>query len=113
MIGERLFPAIARHQPELAGKITGMMLEMGNRELLDVLESEQQLSDMINEALSVLTTAMPVQTETEDLATTDMAEAGEEQHRPALIGDDAATEDIEDWADTAEPEHTPSPMHGH
>merc|ERR1719277_2432053 len=43
MIGEKVFPAISRFQPELAGKITGMMLEMDNSELLILLESEQQL----------------------------------------------------------------------
>merc|ERR1712203_1063700 len=43
MIGEKLFPAIARFRPELAGKITGMMLEMDNSELLILLESEHQL----------------------------------------------------------------------
>merc|ERR1719321_1121393 len=40
MIGEKLFPAIAKFQPELAGKVTGMMLEMDNSELLMLLESD-------------------------------------------------------------------------
>merc|ERR1719220_2431473 len=54
MIGEKLFPAIAKYQPELAGKITGMMLEMDNSELLILLESEQQLKNKVEEALRVL-----------------------------------------------------------
>merc|ERR1719326_318042 len=49
MIGEKLYPAIAKYQPELAGKITGMMLEMDNSELLMLLESEQQLKAKVNE----------------------------------------------------------------
>merc|ERR1719313_277292 len=56
MIGEKLFPAIAKYQPELAGKITGMMLEMDNSELLILLESEQQLKNKVDEALRVLET---------------------------------------------------------
>merc|ERR1719311_1079701 len=54
MIGEKLYPAIAKFQPELAGKVTGMMLEMDNSELLMLLESEQQLRSKVNEALQVL-----------------------------------------------------------
>merc|ERR1719428_1992246 len=54
MIGEKLFPAISKYQPELAGKITGMMLEMDNSELLILLESEQQLKNKVDEALRVL-----------------------------------------------------------
>ena len=54
MLGEKLFPAIAKIQPELAGKITGMMLEMDNSELLILLESEQQLRYKVDEALRVL-----------------------------------------------------------
>jgi len=57
MIGEKLFPAIAKFQPEIAGKITGMMLEMDNSELLILLESEQQLKHKVDEALKVLETA--------------------------------------------------------
>merc|ERR1719504_633021 len=54
MIGEKLYPAIAKINPEMAGKVTGMMLEMDNSELLMLLESEQQLRSKVNEALQVL-----------------------------------------------------------
>eukprot|EP00922_Rhytidocystis_sp_ex-Travisia-forbesii_P044290 GHVS01066082.1.p1 GENE.GHVS01066082.1~~GHVS01066082.1.p1 ORF type:complete len:658 (+),score=91.49 GHVS01066082.1:106-2079(+) len=54
MLGEKLFPLIARYQPDLAGKITGMMLEMDNSELLILLESEPQLKAKVDEALRVL-----------------------------------------------------------
>jgi len=54
MLGERLYPAISKFQPELAGKITGMMLEMDNSELLIMLESDQQLKMKIDEAMKVL-----------------------------------------------------------
>jgi len=54
MLGEKLFPAISKFQPELAGKITGMMLEMDNSELLILLESQGQLKLKIEEAMKVL-----------------------------------------------------------
>merc|ERR1719145_405812 len=54
MIGEKIFPAISKFQPELAGKITGMMLEMDNSELLMLLESESQLRGKVEEAMRVL-----------------------------------------------------------
>merc|ERR1719456_484693 len=50
MLGEKLFPLISRFQPELAGKITGMMLEMDNSELLILLESEAALKTKVDEA---------------------------------------------------------------
>jgi len=54
MIGERLFPLVQSQQPNLAGKITGMLLEMEDGELIHLLESQAALSEKINEALSVL-----------------------------------------------------------
>jgi polyadenylate-binding protein len=39
----QLFPLITKYQPELAGKITGLMFEMDNSEILILLQSEQQM----------------------------------------------------------------------
>jgi hypothetical protein len=54
MIGERLYHLIHATQPKLAGKITGMLLEMDNGELLYLLEFPDALSNKIDEALQVL-----------------------------------------------------------
>ena len=43
MLGERLYPLIQSVHSELAGKITGMLLEIDNSELLHMLESREQL----------------------------------------------------------------------
>jgi hypothetical protein len=55
MLGERLHPLIERSQPELAGKITAMLLlEMESSELLLLLDSQEQLQERIGEALKAL-----------------------------------------------------------
>ncbi|TFL07477.1 hypothetical protein BDV98DRAFT_557918 [Pterulicium gracile] len=54
MLGEVIYMRIAASQPELAGKITGMLLEMDNTELLHLLDAPEALNGKVNEALSVL-----------------------------------------------------------
>merc|ERR1719263_507583 len=54
MIGERLFRQISRYHPDTAAKLTGMMLEMDNSELLMLLESENRLRRQIEQAVEVL-----------------------------------------------------------
>uniref|UniRef100_A0A2K5SED9 Polyadenylate-binding protein n=1 Tax=Cebus imitator TaxID=2715852 RepID=A0A2K5SED9_CEBIM len=54
MLGERLFPLIQAMHPTLAGKITGMLLEMDNSELLHMLESPESLRSKVDEAVAVL-----------------------------------------------------------
>lgn len=54
MLGERLYPLINAQQPEFAGKITGMLLEMDNGELLNLIEDQKALESKINEAMEVL-----------------------------------------------------------
>ncbi|KAJ6036441.1 hypothetical protein N7540_000720 [Penicillium herquei] len=53
MLGEALYPKIQAQQPELAGKITGMLLEMDNTELLGLLDEEDALRAKVDEALNV------------------------------------------------------------
>jgi len=54
MLGERLFPLIQRQHAELAGKITGMLLEIDNSELLHMLEDPASLQGKVEEAVTVL-----------------------------------------------------------
>jgi len=54
LLGENLFPQIAALQPDLAGKITGMLLEMDNSELLLLMESPEALEAKVDEAINVL-----------------------------------------------------------
>ena len=41
-------------QPDLAGKITGMLLEMDNSELLHLLDNVESLNSKVSEAIAVL-----------------------------------------------------------
>lgn len=54
MLGERLFPIIETMNPSAAGKITGMLLEIDNSELLHMLENRESLKAKVEEAVAVL-----------------------------------------------------------
>ncbi|OLN85124.1 Polyadenylate-binding protein, cytoplasmic and nuclear 2 [Colletotrichum chlorophyti] len=53
ILGEAIFPKIQAIQPELAGKITGMLLEMDNAELVNLIDDESALKAKVDEALGV------------------------------------------------------------
>ncbi|RMD44951.1 hypothetical protein DV735_g6, partial [Chaetothyriales sp. CBS 134920] len=52
-LGEAIYPKIALLQPELAGKITGMLLEMDNSELVALVDDDAALRSKVDEALAV------------------------------------------------------------
>jgi polyadenylate-binding protein len=54
VLGERIYNHIHKTHPAEAAKITGMLLEMDNSEILNLLEAPAQLDDKVREALEVL-----------------------------------------------------------
>jgi len=55
-IGEKLYPLIAKTQPEHAGKITGMLLERYTSplDMIVFLDNPESLQEKVNEAMEVL-----------------------------------------------------------
>ena len=54
MLGEAIYPKIAASEPQLAGKLTGMILELPVPELLNLVEDDEALASKVDEALTVL-----------------------------------------------------------
>lgn len=54
ILGERLYPQVNNFNPENAGKITGMLLEMDVNEIVHMLDSPDLLKAKVEEALAVL-----------------------------------------------------------
>jgi len=53
--GEKIYPSIAKAQPNLAGKITGMILESSYvDELIRLIEDPEALKEKVSEAINVL-----------------------------------------------------------
>ena len=64
MLGERIYPLVSEHiGAEQAGKITGMLLEIENSELLLMIENKEMLQSRIKEACDVLATHSDVKEE--------------------------------------------------
>ncbi|KAL8514268.1 hypothetical protein ACS0TY_013402 [Phlomoides rotata] len=54
MLGEQLYPLVERLEHNLAGKVTGMLLEMDQTEVLHLIESPDALKKKVIEAMNVL-----------------------------------------------------------
>lgn len=54
MLGERLYPLVHSLQPDRAAKVTGMLLEMDNAEILLLIENPAALAAKVEEAVGVL-----------------------------------------------------------
>ncbi|KAK6792349.1 hypothetical protein RDI58_011430 [Solanum bulbocastanum] len=54
MLGEQLFPLVERIERDHAGKVTGMLLEMDQTEVLHLIESPDALKEKVSEAMDVL-----------------------------------------------------------
>jgi polyadenylate-binding protein len=54
MLGEMLYMKIVATEPDLAGKITGMLLEMENNELINLIDNNEALQSKVGEAIAVL-----------------------------------------------------------
>lgn len=59
MLGEQLFPLVERIERDHAGKVTGMLLEMDQTEVLHLIESPDALNKKVSEAMDVLRLAGP------------------------------------------------------
>lgn len=82
LLGEALFPKIQVIQPELAGKITGMLLEMDNAELVGLIEDDAALRAKVDEALNVYDEYVKTNKNDEGAAEP-AAEASKEAAKPA------------------------------
>ncbi|ESQ47962.1 hypothetical protein EUTSA_v10021769mg [Eutrema salsugineum] len=61
MLGELLYPLVERLEPFFADKITGMLLEIEQTEILHLIESPEALKDKVEEAIDVLGDWIPEQ----------------------------------------------------
>ena len=90
LLGEALYPKIHEQEPELAGKITGMLLEMDNAELLGLTTDDNALRAKVNEAMNVYDEYMrQAKAEGDKGGVTDGA-GGDENQKPGVDVDQKA-----------------------
>ncbi|KAL5224671.1 hypothetical protein ABZP36_011310 [Zizania latifolia] len=54
ILGNRLFPLVEKLEPQHAGKVTGMILELDKTDVQKLIESPDALRDKVDEAMEVL-----------------------------------------------------------
>ncbi|XWS39927.1 hypothetical protein CRYUN_Cryun18bG0096800 [Craigia yunnanensis] len=64
MLGENLYPLVEQLEPEAPAKVTGMLLEMDQTEVLHLLESPEALKAKVAEAMDVLRSVLQQQQQT-------------------------------------------------
>lgn len=62
MLGENLYPLVDQLEHDHAAKVTGMLLEMDQTEVLHLLESPDALKAKVAEAMDVLKNVSQTQT---------------------------------------------------
>jgi len=68
MLGEQLYPLVEQLEHDQAGKVTGMLLEMDQTEVLHLIESPEALKLKVAEAMEVLRLAHAAQNAPVDLS---------------------------------------------
>ncbi|KAK7352431.1 hypothetical protein VNO80_17853 [Phaseolus coccineus] len=54
LLGEALYPLVEKLEPEAASRVTGMLLEMDQPEVLNLIESPDDLTEKVAEAMAAL-----------------------------------------------------------
>ncbi|XP_051150812.1 polyadenylate-binding protein 2-like [Andrographis paniculata] len=74
MLGENLYPLVDQLEHEHAAKVTGMLLEMDQTEVLHLLESPDALKNKVAEAMDVLRNVQQSNVPSEQLSTLSLAD---------------------------------------
>ena len=64
MLGETPYQLVEKLEPDAAAKVTGMLLEMDQGEILHCIQSPKALKSKVAEAMEVLTTVADQQQQT-------------------------------------------------